>query len=146
VWVRAIWQGRIVRPVCHWDTLSGRVLCDWVSHVLASGHTSWHGLNKPSVSHWDVLWRCDRSTAVHWPTIVGGGAMCAAIGTHGVLAGEREPAGEVVGAVVSSTRGKLEGIAAEVSHCKAVCERSLSGSVKLIGMGSAGSSLCGCGE
>jgi hypothetical protein len=58
--------------------------------------------------------------------------MCAAIGTHGVLAGERESTGEVVGAVVS--------------HCKAVCERSLSGSVKLIGMGSAGSSLCGCGE
>jgi hypothetical protein len=113
VWVRAIWHGRIVRPGCHWDTLSDRVLGDWLSQVLASGHTSWHGLNKPRVSHWDVLLRCDGST-VHWPT-VDGGAICAAIGTHGVVAGE------VVGAVVSSTREELEGVAAEVvSHCEAV--------------------------
>jgi hypothetical protein len=59
---------------------------------------------------------CEGSTAVHWPA-VGGGAICTAIGTHGVLADEREPAGEVIGAVVSSTGGKVEGIAAEVSHC-----------------------------
>jgi hypothetical protein len=96
------------------------------------------------------MWRCVGSTAVHWPTVVGGGAICAAIGTHGVVAGEREPAGEVVGAVISSTGEELEIVAAEVvSHCKAVwvvCERSLSGSVKLNGMGYAGSSLWGCGE
>jgi hypothetical protein len=59
-------------------------------------------------------------------------------------------AGEVVGAVVSSTREELEGVAAEVvSHCEAVWvvwERFLSGSVKLNGMGYAGSSLWGCGE
>jgi hypothetical protein len=135
----------MARPGCHWDTLSDRVLGDLLSQVLASGHTSWHELDKPRVSHWDVMWRCVGSTAVHWPTVVGGGAICAAIGTHGVLAGEREPAGEVVGAVISSTGEELEIVAAEVvSHCKAVwvvCERSLSGSVKLNGMGYAGSSL-----
>jgi hypothetical protein len=119
LWAHTVWHGRIVRPGCHWDILSDRVLGDWLSQVLASGHTSWHGLNKPRVSHWDVLLRCDGST-VHWPT-VDGGAICAAIGTHGFVAGERERAGEVVGAVVSSTRGELEGVAAEVvSHCEAV--------------------------
>lgn len=89
--------------------------------MVAGGHTSEHGLIKPRVSHWDVLWRCVVCTTVVWHTD-GGVAICATEG-HVVGAGGSEAVGEVVvGAVISSTEGKGELVAIEEYHCEAcVC-------------------------
>jgi len=83
--------------------------------AVAGGHTSGHGLSKPRVSHWDVLWRCVVCTTVVRHT--GGGVAIYAVERHIVGSGGSEAVGEVVGAVVASTGGKGELVAGGVIHC-----------------------------